>query len=784
MQRLRYLGVVALIGLVAGALVNPIRHALSAPDPDVIAFTRANGTAADGGVERNENNLGEIFTIKSDGTGELQLTQASDNPSDPGATDNRNPVWSPNGSRIGYVGTLTNFTNNDPNNRRCGTRVVQTEERSLWTVMPDGSQKRKISSFVTDFALNWSPDGTRLLSHSERDFTDESQPPPNDCYPDDYSSIVAGQADGTGETLVSSQNSVTNIDDAFPTWSPDSTRVVFMRDVNAGGEANVQLVLRNADGTGAETVFGTATNDEFPAFSPDGSTIVFMKDGNGTGDVQQPEIYIVNGDGSGTPTALTNTTNVPTPRACPNPGGAGTSNCGPAHPQWSPDGTKIAFAVGSENADGNSQSEVWVMDANGTNLKRLTDALTNASGTVYGSRWFQWSPDSTKIAFRDRDDDCAASVASPCPSNTLDTDASGLNTIFVSPSDGSSAPVAATTRGSRFYDWSTDSSRIIYSGHPTDDLTGDFDILSVKTDGTSELNVSDKSADNQVDDLYPNVRPKQAESPPETTTTTTTTPASPPEQTFLSGYRLTAGDGGVFVFGNRGFYGSLGNVKLNRPIVGGATYLKTFEGYYLVGDDGGVFTFGDAPFFGSMQSPGRVLDSPAVDIEPTPTGLGYWIVTAKGYVHAFGDAGHFGDARALPLNKPVIAMTISPSGQGYWLVGGDGGIFNYGDAQFYGSMGATRLNGPIVDLATTIDGLGYYLAATDGGVFTFGAAPFHGSMGGKHLNAPVVAMIVAPDGSGYWFAAKDGGVFTFGETPFHGSMGCCPLNAPVNDIIF
>ena len=48
-----------------------------------------------------------------------------------------------------------------------------------------------------------------------------------------------------------------------------------------------------------------------------------------------------------------------------------------------------------------------------------------------------------------------------------------------------------------------------------------------------------------------------------------------------------------------------------------------------------------------MVSAGRVLDSPAVDIEPTNTGGGYWIITSKGVVNAFGDAGHFGD----PLKK-------------------------------------------------------------------------------------------------------------------------------------
>jgi hypothetical protein len=34
------------------------------------------------------------------------------------------------------------------------------------------------------------------------------------------------------------------------------------------------------------------------------------------------------------------------------------------------------------------------------------------------------------------------------------------------------------------------------------------------------------------------------------------------------GYWLVASDGGIFAFGDAGFYGSTGNIKLNRPIVG------------------------------------------------------------------------------------------------------------------------------------------------------------------------------------------------------------------------
>ena len=37
------------------------------------------------------------------------------------------------------------------------------------------------------------------------------------------------------------------------------------------------------------------------------------------------------------------------------------------------------------------------------------------------------------------------------------------------------------------------------------------------------------------------------------------------------GYWLVASDGGIFAFGDAGFYGSTGGMPLNRPIVGMAT---------------------------------------------------------------------------------------------------------------------------------------------------------------------------------------------------------------------
>ena len=59
-----------------------------------------------------------------------------------------------------------------------------------------------------------------------------------------------------------------------------------------------------------------------------------------------------------------------------------------AQPDWSPDGTKIAF-VSDRNGD---RTQIYVMDADGKNPIRLTDGQG-------GKRDPDWSPDGRKIAF-------------------------------------------------------------------------------------------------------------------------------------------------------------------------------------------------------------------------------------------------------------------------------------------------------------------------------------------------------------------------------------------------
>ena len=242
------------------------------------------------------------------------------------------------------------------------------------------------------------------------------------------------------------------------------------------------------------------------------------------------------------------------------------------------------------------------------------------------------------------------------------------------------------------------------------------------------------------------------------------------------GYWMAASDGGMFAFGDAGFHGSLGDVTLNRPIVGMAA-TPFLEGYWLVASDGGVFSFGSAGFHGSTGN--MTLNSPIVGMAAHPHGLGYWLVAADGGVFNFGDAGHFGSAGGQKLNKPIVGIAPTPTGNGYWLVATDGGIFNYGDAEFLGSAGNLKLNRPVVGIETSPSANGYYLVASDGGIFNYGDAEFKGSAGGLTLNAPIVGMEYSANGQGYQLVATDGGIFAYGGAPFFGSTGDRKLNKPI-----
>jgi hypothetical protein len=237
------------------------------------------------------------------------------------------------------------------------------------------------------------------------------------------------------------------------------------------------------------------------------------------------------------------------------------------------------------------------------------------------------------------------------------------------------------------------------------------------------------------------------------------------------GYWFVATDGGIFAYGDAPFYGSTGNITLNRPVNGMAA-TPGAGGYWMVADDGGIFAFGDAKFYGSTG--GRALPHPIIGMATTPAGGGYWLVGSGGELYAFGNAPDLGSLPA-PPSAPIVAVSASTSGNGLWMAGADGRVYPRGDAADLGS--AVRPRDPVVGIAATPSGAGYWLVTRGGQVLTFGDAPNKGST--PPPARPIVGMTASPTGQGYWICGTDGGIFAFGDAPFLGSTGNIRLNKPV-----
>ena len=149
------------------------------------------------------------------------------------------------------------------------------------------------------------------------------------------------------------------------------------------------------------------------------------------------------------------------------------------------------------------------------------------------------------------------------------------------------------------------------------------------------------------------------------------------------------------------------------------------NGYWLVATDGGVFTFGDAGFYGSLGDVN--LNKPITGMVPTPTGNGYWLVASDGGIFAFGDAEFFGSTGGIALNKPIVGMANSGEEAGFSAAGPRGTTGAQGPTGASGAQGiqgAPGLQGPRGTdgmLVVTAEGSDFYgtnerVTFTDDGV--------------------------------------------------------------------
>ncbi len=268
-------------------------------------------------------------------------------------------------------------------------------------------------------------------------------------------------------------------------------------------------------------------------------------------------------------------------------------------------------------------------------------------------------------------------------------------------------------------------------------------------------------------------------------------PAPPPPSSSPGsphGYWLVGGDGGIFTFGSAQFYGSTGNLRLQRPVVG-ITPTVDESGYWLVASDGGIFAFGDAGFYGSIPGLGYApagtvgashpLNAPVVGMVPTTDGGGYFMVASDGGVFTFGDARFAGSCPGIGgCAGAAVAVMPDASGNGYWVVTATGNVYSFGDATYFGGPGN---QGSLVTSAVrTPDGQGYWILFANGTVAGFGdAADLGGPSAAVGGADPAAAIFTTADGGGYWVTSATGAVYTYGDAPYDGGMGSVRLNAPI-----
>ncbi|MDD2897351.1 MAG: DPP IV N-terminal domain-containing protein [Desulfuromonadaceae bacterium] len=241
---------------------------------------------------------------------------------------------------INYDGTgLVRLTNNPPVQRFA-------EGSSYWDNGP------------SDASPSSSPDGQRITYLH---------------WDSGASYIMLVNADGSGlATLTAAAPS--SEDFYSPSWSPDGTRIAFVRrNYSLAMQPKTIIVMDISSGSSVEisaNVYREQTSAL--AWSPDSTKIAYV--GTSDGNVANAGIYQVNADGSGAPRLMVADSNYD-PSISPS--------------GWSPDGGKILF-IGYPN--GNTRG-MWVMNVDGTGLTRIADVGTFQNGSA------SWSPDGNRISY-------------------------------------------------------------------------------------------------------------------------------------------------------------------------------------------------------------------------------------------------------------------------------------------------------------------------------------------------------------------------------------------------
>ena len=223
------------------------------PDGKQLAFVR---------LANQTDYAGDIYIVNADGSGLRKLTSGGE------------PSWSPDGTRLLYYAPPGT-----------GSDALSIADGSLRMIQADGTNDHLVAPGLGDGT--WMPDGVTIFAGGVS--LDSS-----------ITNVYRLRADGTGQTRLTDDPTFA----CSPAAAPDGSSVAF---INSAGPNPIHVSLMNTDGSEQRAITSGTEWDSYPSWSPDSKRIVFSRDPDGDPHWSPPVIngpanaslYLINPDGTG-----------------------------------------------------------------------------------------------------------------------------------------------------------------------------------------------------------------------------------------------------------------------------------------------------------------------------------------------------------------------------------------------------------------------------------------------------------------------------------------------------